>query len=57
MIVNCAGAGVWRFIDEADPRDIISARNAPCLTAMAVLHTFLPVSLEIIFINLLMFGM
>ena len=42
VIVNNAGAGQWKFIEETDPREAVSMMAAPYFAAFFVTRAFLP---------------
>jgi len=42
LIVNCAGAGEWRFIEETTPRRAVAMMNAPYFAAFNLTHAFMP---------------
>ena len=42
ILVNNAGAGTWRFIDETSPGEAIECMAVPYFAAFNVVHAFLP---------------
>ena len=46
IIVNNAGAGKWRFVDETSPEEAVQMMAVPYFAAFNVTHTFLPDMLE-----------
>jgi NADP-dependent 3-hydroxy acid dehydrogenase YdfG len=45
-IVNCAGAGTWKRVDETPPEEAVSMMAAPYFAAFNVTHAFLPSMLQ-----------
>jgi len=46
VLVHCAGAGTWRFIEETSPQDIHQMMNAPFMAAFHLNHAFMQPMLE-----------
>ena len=46
IIVNNAGAGKWRFVDETSPEEAVQMMAVPYFAAFNVTHAFLPDMLE-----------
>ena len=46
VIVNSAGAGQWKFIEETTPEEAIEMMNAPYFAAFNVVHAFMSDMLE-----------
>jgi uncharacterized protein len=46
VIVNNAGAGRWRFIEETDPEEFMPLLEAPAIGAMYVTRAFIPQMIE-----------
>jgi NADP-dependent 3-hydroxy acid dehydrogenase YdfG len=46
LIVNSAGAGVWRFIEETPPAEAVRMMGAPYLAAYNTTHAFMAAMLE-----------
>ena len=46
LVVNSAGAGVWRFIEETPPEDALQMMGAPYLAAYNTTHAFMAAMLE-----------
>jgi short-subunit dehydrogenase len=42
IIVNNAGAGQWKFVDETDPQEAVQMMAVPYFAAFYVTHAFLP---------------
>lgn len=42
VLVNCAGAGEWRFIEETTPERIRGMMDAPFFAAFHMTHAFMP---------------
>lgn len=42
IIVNNAGAGVWRFMDETSPQEAVAMMACPYFASFFVTHAFLP---------------
>lgn len=42
VIVNCAGAGRWKFIEDTSPAEALLMIQAPYLAAFNVTHAFMP---------------
>lgn len=45
-IVNCAGAGRWRFLEETAPEEVVDMMAAPFFAAANLSRAFLPAMLE-----------
>lgn len=41
VVVNCAGAGTWRFIEETSPLEIKQMMDAPFMAAFHLSHAFM----------------
>jgi NADP-dependent 3-hydroxy acid dehydrogenase YdfG len=41
LIVNCAGAGRWRFIEETTPAEAVTMMGAPYFAAFNITHAFM----------------
>jgi len=41
VVVNCAGAGTWRFIEETSPEEIKQMMDAPFMAAFHFSHAFM----------------
>ena len=46
MIVNGAGAGQWKSVQDTTPQEAVSMMQAPYFAAFNVTHAFLPAMLE-----------
>jgi NAD(P)-dependent dehydrogenase (short-subunit alcohol dehydrogenase family) len=46
IIINGAGAGKWRFIDETSPIEAVECMTVPYFAAFNIVHTFLPAMLR-----------
>lgn len=46
VLVNCAGAGEWRFIEETSPTQIRTMMDAPFFAAFHLSHAVMPEMLE-----------
>jgi short-subunit dehydrogenase len=41
LIVNCAGAGGWRFVEETPPSEAVTMMDAPYFAAFNLTHVFM----------------
>jgi len=46
LIVNCAGLGAWKFLEDTPPEESAAMMTAPYLAASNLSHAFLPDMLE-----------
>jgi len=46
VIINSAGAGLWKTLQDTTPQDAIAMMNAPYFAAFFTTHAFLPTMLE-----------
>jgi len=46
VVVNCAGAGVWRFIEETPPSEARQMMDAPYFASFNLTHAFMPSMLK-----------
>ena len=46
VIVNAAGAGMWKFIEDTTPAEAVSMMNAPYFAAFNITHAFMTSMLE-----------
>lgn len=46
VIINCAGAGTWKFIEETSPGEARAMMNAPYFAAYNFTHAFMPALLR-----------
>lgn len=46
LVVNCAGVGAWKFLEETPPAETLEMMAAPYLAASNLTHAFLPDMLE-----------
>ena len=46
ILVNSAGAGKWRFVDETSPIEAVECMTVPYFAAFNIVHTFLPAMLR-----------
>lgn len=42
LIINCAGAGAWKSVQDTPPQEAVTMMNAPYFAAFNVTHAFLP---------------
>ncbi|MGA9435420.1 MAG: SDR family NAD(P)-dependent oxidoreductase [Roseobacter sp.] len=42
VIVNCAGAGAWKSVQDTSPKEAVTMMNAPYFAAFNITHVFLP---------------
>jgi len=42
LIINCAGAGAWKSVQDTPPQEAVIMMNAPYFAAFNITHAFLP---------------